>query len=174
MNLQLIKASADNIFTIQTLACRIWQVAYLPIIGQKQIDYMLQMMYSLDAMRLQMERGHQFYLIQAEGENVGFMGIESKNEVNLHSTPERELFIHKFYIDNGKQRSGIGSKVFVLMLESQSIVSEVRLQVNRLNYKAINFYFKLGFVIEKVADFDIGGGYFMNDFIMLWRRNQQV
>ncbi len=174
MNLQLIKASADNIFTIQALASRIWQVAYLPIIGQKQIDYMLQMMYSSDAMRQQMERGHQFYLIQAEGENLGFMAIELNNQISGQSVLERELFIHKFYIDNGKQRSGIGSKIFALMLESQSIVSEVRLQVNRLNYKAINFYFKLGFVIEKVADFDIGGGYFMNDFIMLWRRNRQV
>ena len=46
----------------------------------------------------------------------------------------------------------------------------IRLQVNRMNYKAINFYFKHGFVIEKVADFDIGDGYFMNDFVMIWRR----
>jgi hypothetical protein len=37
-----------------------------------------------------------------------------------------------------------------------------------MNYKAINFYFKNGFTIEKVADFDIGDGYFMNDFVMIW------
>ena len=40
--------------------------------------------------------------------------------------------------------------------------------VNRMNYKAVNFYFKSGFTIEKVADFDIGDGYFMNDFVMIW------
>jgi hypothetical protein len=28
----------------------------------------------------------------------------------------------------------------------------------------------VGFVIERVADFDIGDGYFMNDFVMLYRR----
>jgi ribosomal protein S18 acetylase RimI-like enzyme len=44
---------------------------------------------------------------------------------------------------------------------------ELRLQVNRQNYKAINFYFRNGFIIESIADFDIGDGYFMNDFIML-------
>jgi hypothetical protein len=27
----------------------------------------------------------------------------------------------------------------------------------------------MGFVIEQVADFDIGGGYFMNDFVMVYR-----
>jgi ribosomal protein S18 acetylase RimI-like enzyme len=43
----------------------------------------------------------------------------------------------------------------------------MRLQVNRQNYTAINFYFKLGFTIERVADFDIGHGFFMNDFVML-------
>ena len=45
----------------------------------------------------------------------------------------------------------------------------LRLTVNRQNYKSINFYFKNGFVIEKTADFDIGSGYFMNDFVMVYR-----
>jgi hypothetical protein len=40
--------------------------------------------------------------------------------------------------------------------------------VNRQNYKAINFYFKLGFKIQTVADFDIGNGYVMNDFVMVF------
>jgi hypothetical protein len=43
----------------------------------------------------------------------------------------------------------------------------MRLQVNRKNYKSINFYFKMGFVIEEVADFDIGDGYLMEDFVMV-------
>ncbi|MBK7966419.1 MAG: hypothetical protein IPK10_14825 [Bacteroidetes bacterium] len=40
--------------------------------------------------------------------------------------------------------------------------------VNRTNLKAINFYFKKGFTIEEVKDFDIGNNYFMNDFVMLY------
>ena len=38
------------------------------------------------------------------------------------------------------------------------------------NYKSINFYFKNGFVIERVADFDIGNNFVMNDFVMIWKR----
>jgi diamine N-acetyltransferase len=45
--------------------------------------------------------------------------------------------------------------------------SELRLTVNRKNFKAINFYFKNGFIIESVKDFDIGNGYLMEDFVML-------
>jgi ribosomal protein S18 acetylase RimI-like enzyme len=43
----------------------------------------------------------------------------------------------------------------------------IRLTVNRQNYKSINFYFKNGFKIERVEDFDIGSGFWMNDFIMI-------
>ena len=42
----------------------------------------------------------------------------------------------------------------------------ITLTVNRQNYKAINFYFKHGFKIKSVDDFDIGNGFFMNDFVM--------
>jgi ribosomal protein S18 acetylase RimI-like enzyme len=41
----------------------------------------------------------------------------------------------------------------------------LQLQVNRFN-KAKEFYEKLGFTVIKTADFDIGNGYFMNDYVM--------
>jgi ribosomal protein S18 acetylase RimI-like enzyme len=41
----------------------------------------------------------------------------------------------------------------------------LQLQVNRDN-KAKNFYEKLGFVVIDYKDFDIGHGFFMNDYIM--------
>jgi hypothetical protein len=39
-----------------------------------------------------------------------------------------------------------------------------------MNVASINFYFKNGFKIEKWADFEIGNGYEMNDYIMLWKQ----
>ena len=41
----------------------------------------------------------------------------------------------------------------------------LQLQVNRYN-KARNFYENLGFTVLYKADFDIGNGYFMNDYVM--------
>jgi len=43
--------------------------------------------------------------------------------------------------------------------------STLQLQVNRHN-KAKDFYELLGFTIIEEADFDIGNGYFMNDYVM--------
>ena len=79
----------------------------------------------------------------------------------------KSFFIHKFYVDTQTQRTGVGRAFFDFLLKEFK-PEVIRLQVNRMNYKAINFYFKNGFVIEKVADFDIGDGYFMNDFVMIW------
>jgi len=64
---------------------------------------------------------------------------------------------------------GKGTRAFKQLL---SIIQpdKITLTVNRQNFKSINFYFKNRFVIERVADFDIGNGYVMNDFVMIWKR----
>ena len=51
-------------------------------------------------------------------------------------------------------------------------IEKLRLTVNRQNFKSINFYFKNGFKIDHVEDFDIGNGYVMNDFVMLWENKK--
>jgi ribosomal protein S18 acetylase RimI-like enzyme len=78
-------------------------------------------------------------------------------------------FLNKLYVMPDLQRSGVGRALLDFAINEFDIKT-LRLQVNRQNYKAINFYFKYGFIIEKVADFDIGDGYQMNDFIMVWGR----
>ena len=70
-------------------------------------------------------------------------------------------------MDTDLQREGVGSQLFECVLSDIQAAETIELTVNRQNYKAINFYFKNGFKIKEVADFDIGNGYFMNDFIMI-------
>jgi len=65
------------------------------------------------------------------------------------------------------QRKGVGTELFKYVLNQMPTAESIELTVNRQNFKAINFYFKKGFVIKEIADFDIGNGYFMNDFIMI-------
>lgn len=159
---QLLKATAEDIQEIAKLAEKIWMVHYPPIIGMQQVNYMLGKMYSPSALREQMEKGQEFYFIRYSGKNIGYFGVSNEQ-------PD-ELFIHKFYIDSSEQGKGIGMKAFQSIISLYSACSSARLTVNRHNYKSINFYFKAGFVISEVKDFDIGDGYQMNDFIMLWKR----
>lgn len=163
MKITLNPANENDLPAIADMAKEIWNRHYPAIIGQVQVDYMLNKMYSYDALRKQMSEGQLFFLINDEENMAGYLSVSSEND-------NKNLFIHKFYIYSDRQKQGIGAAVFEKILSLFPQSEEIRLQVNRQNHTAINFYFKVGFTIERVADFDIGDGYFMNDFIMLWKR----
>jgi ribosomal protein S18 acetylase RimI-like enzyme len=153
------KADKNDAEMIALLADRIWKKHYLPIISVDQIEYMLEKMYSAENLSLQMEQGHSFSIVFIDSLPVGYISLSTKNE--------KDYFLHKFYIDIDEQSKGIGSRLLSHIIDSIPLAETIELTVNRKNYKAINFYFKNGFSIKEIADFDIGNGFFMNDFIML-------
>jgi GNAT superfamily N-acetyltransferase len=152
-------ATKNDIDLITQLAIKIWNAHYVSIIGQKQVDYMLNWMYSAESLLDQMiVKKHQFYLIRNENQAIGFFSFSTQNN--------KDYFIHKFYIDQQISNTGIGSKSLNYLIEVVNPKS-LTLTVNRSNFKSINFYFKNKFKIDKVEDFDIGNGYVMNDFVMV-------
>ncbi|MBL7900680.1 MAG: GNAT family N-acetyltransferase [Bacteroidia bacterium] len=158
--IKLKAAGTEDLETVAALARLIWNQHYPSIIGQKQIDYMLGKMYNRESLLEQIQvKHHRFYLVEACEKTIGF--------VSLHQEDKNNWFIPKFYIDQTIAGKGYGTMVFKELLQLTR-ANCFRLTVNRQNFKAINFYFKLGFKIEKVADFDIGDGYVMNDFVMVW------
>jgi ribosomal protein S18 acetylase RimI-like enzyme len=159
MNLKYKKAVAEDIPVIAGLADHIWREHYPDIITIEQIEYMLKGMYSSANLLKQMNEGHEYTLVYDDKKPIGYISISTKNK--------KDYFLHKFYVEMKGQRKGIGSQLFVHILKSLNKPETIELTVNRKNYKAINFYFKNGFVIKEVADFDIGNGFFMNDFIMV-------
>lgn len=158
---KLIRASVDDISKIYRLAEKIWNAHYVPIIGQVQVNYMLEKMYSSESLTEQLiTKNHMFYLIQVLDQNIGFISLSG----------QENMFIHKFYIDQDVQSRGYGTQVFRQIMAIFPAAKSFELTVNRKNFKSINFYFKLGFKIDYVDDFDIGDGYWMNDFIMKYYR----
>ena len=159
MNFNFHAATKEDAATISKLGYKIWHEHYISIISLQQIEFMLAGRYSIKAITHGMERGEQYFLaLDSKNQPVALADIELKGD---------SYFLHKFYVDVSQHRGGIGTQFFNY-IQSQIIPQKpIRLQVNRLNLKAINFYFKMGFIIESAGDFDIGGGYFMNDFIML-------
>lgn len=157
--IQLTLANQSHIDTISELAHTIWNAHYVPIIGQEQVDYMLDQMYNKENLTLQLEiNKHQFYLIHSHSQCVGFISVSTINQ--------KDYFLHKFYIHKHESKKGIGTKCLDKLSELIKPQS-ITLTVNRQNYKSINFYFKNGFTIDRVEDFDIGNGYVMNDFVMI-------
>jgi len=165
MELNYKKAGRQDVVLIAALAERIWKKHYITIISMEQIEFMLEKMYSAESLSRQMEEGHEFTLVYLDDRPVGYISLSTKDHKNY--------FLHKFYVEADEQAKGIGSKLLAQILASLKEAESIELTVNRQNYKAINFYFKNGFVIRDVADFDIGGGYFMNDFIMVRKIQKQ-
>ena len=65
------------------------------------------------------------------------------------------------------QKTGAGKALLqsVIAYAKENNAFELQLQVNR-NNNAKDFYLKQGFTILYEADFEIGNGYFMNDYVM--------
>ncbi len=154
--------SLDQVHELATMAKEIWYEYYLSIITQEQIDYMLDQFYHREKLENEWKSGNHFFNIGESEEPIGYLSISESEE--------GQFFIHKFYLKKENRGGGIGSRVFSEILKKYPNAKEIRLQVNRMNVASINFYFKNGFKIEKWADFEIGNGYEMNDYIMLWKQ----
>lgn len=160
--MNIVKVTEKEVNEVCRLAHEIWPVHYIPIIGEDQVNYMLKNRYSKEELSHQIKtRKADYYLLKEQTENVGYASISKLNE--------GDYFLDKLYILDQKQKKGLGYVALVEIINQYPDLKTLRLQVNRLNFKAINFYFKFGFVIESTGDFDIGNGFYMNDFVMLFQ-----
>ena len=158
--LSVNKATTSDIPLIRQLTFAIWPQTYSAVISKAQIDYMLEQMYNPATLQKQMEEeGCTFIIVYDDKEPVAFA---SYNET------EPQLWkLNKIYILPSQQGKGTGKFIINYIVDEIKTkqAKALQLQVNRQN-KAKDFYERLGFKIIKTADFDIGNGYFMNDYVM--------
>ena len=157
--LKIRNASIKDIPLIQELTYQVWPQTYAPILSNEQIEYMLEMMYSDTSLQQQMVDGARFLIAYEDKVPVGFAAFQEIKPT---------LFkLHKIYVLGTRQGKGTGRFMINHIIEEirKQGASTLQLQVNRHN-KAKDFYELLGFTIIEEADFDIGNGYFMNDYVM--------
>ena len=148
----------DELSVVKSLAYDIWPRVYDYMISSEQISYMLSMMYNLDKLQQQWGEGVKFVVLEVEGMPQGFVSFEEKADC---------IFLHKLYLRPEMQGQGFGKKLLLVAIDFalDSKKPRVELTVNR-NNKSLEFYKSQGFQIKEEKDFDIGGGYFMNDYIL--------
>jgi len=148
----------DELSVVKSLAHDIWPRVYDYMISQEQISYMLSLMYNLDKLQQQWFEGVKFVLLEVEGIPQGFVAFEEKDEC---------IFLQKLYLRPEKHGQGYGKNMLQVVVDfaQDSKKPNIELTVNR-NNKFLNFYLSNGFQIKEEKDFDIGGGYFMNDYIL--------
>jgi ribosomal protein S18 acetylase RimI-like enzyme len=158
-----IEKNEDTNFTaIRAIAKEVWPIAYGTILSEIQLDYMMEMMYSIDSLQLQANsKNHHFILANENDVTLGFASYE----FNISETSKTK--IHKIYILSTQQGKGIGKKLIdFIHTEAKNHHQEaLLLNVNKYN-SAQDFYKKLGFTIDHEEVIDIGNGYVMDDYVM--------
>ncbi|MBX3256481.1 MAG: GNAT family N-acetyltransferase [Chitinophagaceae bacterium] len=156
------KAGTNDIPLIRELTFQIWPVAYQSILSPKQMEYMLEMMYSVPSLEQQITILKHRFIIGYNGEKpVAFASYSPQ-------LPEEGIYrLHKIYILPAIQGKGAGKAMINHIISdiSQNGGKVLELNVNRFN-NAKSFYEKMGFAIYRTEDNDIGNGYFMNDYVM--------
>lgn len=152
-------ASVTDIPVIRDIAYRTWPYAYEALLGKEQVFYMLDKMYSTSALEHQMKNLHYFFLALKAYQPVGFTSF---------SPVEKDIYkLQKLYVLPAEQKTGLG-KTLLQTVETVSKsmgAKKLQLNVNRKNV-AKSFYERNAFKVIGEEDIDIGGGYFMNDYVM--------
>jgi len=156
----ITKASVDDIPYIQHIAHVTWPLVYGPIVGEVQLAYMLNLIYSTSSLEKQMQSGSTFLLAKENNEPTAFAAYFLKNP-NVYK-------LDKLYALPNQQGKGLGRMLINYIIDEIKPLgaTALRLNVNRYNTKAQSFYEHLNFKIIEEQDIPIGEGYFMNDYVM--------
>jgi ribosomal protein S18 acetylase RimI-like enzyme len=156
----ITKASVDDIPYIQHIAHVTWPLVYGPIVGEAQLAYMLNLIYSTSSLERQMEDGSTFLLTRENNEPNAFAAYFLKSP-NIYK-------LDKLYTLPNQQGKGLGKLLINYIIEEIRALdaTALHLNVNRWNTKAQSFYEHLNFKIIEEQDIPIGEGYFMNDYVM--------
>lgn len=184
----IIRAGLADIPQIRAMAGVAFPATYAAIITPEQTAYMMQMMYAEEVLRREMTEQNiaWFIALQENGTPSGFVSI-GRVGAHLATGPlgaaaagdeaaqaalatDIPLFhLHKLYVLPCCQRQGLGRRLFHAAIAYAKSEAgghcRIELNVNRQN-KALDFYRREGMQIARTGDFPIGGGFYMNDYIM--------
>ncbi|MDB6075979.1 MAG: Ribosomal protein acetylase RimI [Verrucomicrobiaceae bacterium] len=152
----------EGLPVVRELAQAIWPRVYPGIISEAQIAYMLELRYDLAALRGDLNKGVRFALIKSGDDAIGFTAFEPR-------LAAEEAFLHKLYLLPEFAGKGVGAESLKWVTEQARSLSlrRLRLFVNKHNTSAIRAYQRAGFGFEKDVITEIGGGFVMDDYVMV-------
>jgi GNAT superfamily N-acetyltransferase len=151
--------SPAQVAEVARLAREIWRDHYVPIIGQNQVEYMLEKFQSEKAVAEQLARAYEYFVITHDGQSAGYVAI-------VPNVTEASLQISKIYVRKSERGNGLGKKAleFVEKLCREREIKLIWLTVNKDNVNSMAWYSAMGFRNAGPLVLDIGGGFVMDDF----------
>ena len=154
-------ASNSDVAVVAELADCIWREHFIPIIGEQQVEYMLEKFQSVPAITSQLQSGFEYYIAVMDGKPAGYTGLVPEPAAD-------KMMISKLYVQRDARGNGVGGRL--LQFAEQECYKRgmptAWLTVNRFNLEPIEWYRYKGFRIVDEVRKDIGEGFFMDDYIM--------
>ncbi|MFI3292629.1 MAG: dihydrofolate reductase [Rikenellaceae bacterium] len=160
------EASRQDIELLHTMAEESFRNTYKDIVSSEQMEFMMDMMYSIPNLHKQFDEGHIYYIMyNRAGENIGYGSIEPHGEARYH--------LQKLYLATPYKGKGYGAILFGHLLREikrlcGGVPCRVELNVNKHNI-ATQFYFRQGMKIGESGDFIIEGTDFIRPDYILYK-----
>lgn len=158
VSIQPVK-TPEQVEAMCRIAQQVWHQHFTPIIGEKQVEYMLEKFQSPRAVTEQLQGGYEYFFLCWEDRPVGYMGIHQE---------DGSLFLSKLYLQQEYRGKKIASKAmeFLVALCRERGLKSIWLTVNKHNDTTIAIYQKMGFYEICQQRADIGNGFVMDDYVM--------
>lgn len=164
--LQYKKATYSDIPLLQELAHEIWRKCYACLLSPEQISYMLDLMYSFETIEKELKEGIIWEIVELNDKAIGFIAV---------TIADKRAKLNKLYLKEVAQGKGFGQACLkhVFEISRSHKVGDLYLHVNKSNVTAVKAYEKAGFERIDSNIFDIGNGYFMDDYIYSYHFNKE-
>ena len=161
--MSIVEVKKEEIKELAELANEIWHEYWPCLLSEEQINYMVEIFQSKNAIKKQLEaENYSYYFLIKDNIKCGYFGISRKRDY---------LFLSKLYIKKEYRHQGLGKIAFEKIIEIAQTLgySSIKLTVNKNNKNTIDAYLKYRFAIIDKAVTDIGNGFVMDDYIMEYR-----
>lgn len=158
--LEIIPVTSDKmIHEVADLAEKIWHQHFTPIIGEDQVNYMVEKFQSYPAIKEQLTNGYEYFQIINDGVFCGYTGVHAEND---------SLFLSKLYLEKESRGQHLATKAFEFLKElcRERGLKKIWLTCNKYNANTLAVYEHLGLTITRSEVTDIGNGFVMDDYIL--------
>ena len=154
----------ESLQLVRDVADEVWPKTFAPILPPEQIPYMMNMMYAPEVMERELAEGYRFTALLLDGAPSGYVSWSAYPPGSDSDVAK----LHKVYLLTTCHGRGFGRLMldYVTDVCRKAGFKRLRLNVNKHNERAIGVYRKNGFVTVESVKNDIGGGFFMDDYVM--------
>ena len=147
MNIQIIKASSSDLFSIVDIARRTFIETYDKFNTRENMNLYLENTLCKSKLQVELENPHSnFYIVKSSNEVIGYLKVNEKH-VQTEFKEEDSLEIERIYVLKAFHFQGIGKMLIKKTIQFAKFKGKKKiwLGVWKENKEAIRFYQKLGF-----------------------------